>query len=81
MNVVGIIAGICTTTAFLPQVIKIMRTRHTRDLSLPMYAIFSFGVGMWTYYGFVTRSIPVVAFNSVTFILSLYILFAKVIYK
>jgi len=80
-DILAIIAGACTTTAMLPQIFKIVRTRHTKDLSLPMYVIFSFGVGMWTYYGMMIRSAPVVIFNFITFLLSLYILFAKIIYK
>ena len=77
----GIIAGTCTTIAFLPQVFRIMRTKHTRDLSMPMYVIFSVGVFLWMYYGFITNSLPVILANGITFLLSLYILGAKLRYK
>lgn len=81
VTLIGILAGICTTVAFLPQVAKIYRTKHTRDLSLPMYIIFSFGVASWTYYGVLTKSLPVIIANSITLTLCVYILFMKVKYK
>jgi len=81
IDIIGMIAGTCTTIAFLPQVIKIARTKHTHDLSMPMYVIFSIGVFMWLYYGVITNSLPIIAANGVTFIMSLYILAAKLRYK
>lgn len=80
VDIVGIIAGICTTIAFMPQVVRIVRTKHTKDLSLPMYVIFSFGVLSWTCYGFLTNSISIIIANGITFTLSLYILAAKIKY-
>lgn len=75
------IAAVCTTASFLPQVFKIYRTRHTKDLSLPMYVVFSVGVLLWACYGVVTRSWPMIIANSVTLLLSLYILTMKMKYK
>lgn len=81
VNIIGIVAGTCTTIAFLPQVAKVMRTKHTADISLPMYVIFSVGVFMWTCFGIVIRSLPVVIANGITLILALYILGAKLKYR
>lgn len=81
VTVVGIVAAICTTIAFLPQVVKVYRTKHTRDLSLPMYVIFCAGVLLWGLYGFLTGSMPIIVANMLTFFLSLYILAMKVKYK
>ena len=79
-TLVGTIAAVCTTIAFLPQVIRIRRTKHTGDLSLPMYVIFSFGVLCWLVYGFLTDSAPVIIANGVTFALSVYIISMKLKY-
>ncbi len=78
---VGSIAAFCTTVSFLPQVIKIYRTKHARDLSLPMYIIFSIGVLLWVCYGILTRSLPIIAANGITFLLCIYILVMKIRYK
>ena len=81
ITVIGSIAAVCTTISFLPQAIKIYRTKHTSDLSLPMFVIFSFGVLMWLCYGFVTNSLPIILGNGITFGLAVYILAAKIRYK
>lgn len=51
VTVMGYLSGACTTTAFLPQAIKILKTKHTKDLSLGMYAILTSGIGLWCAYG------------------------------
>jgi MtN3 and saliva related transmembrane protein len=48
---IGSIAAICTTLAFVPQVIKSWRTRDLSGISLPMYTIFTLGVILWLVYG------------------------------
>ena len=49
--IIGIVAGLCTTGSLLPQVIKTHRTKQTRDLSLGMFSLLAFGVGLWCIYG------------------------------
>lgn len=80
VTIVGTVAAVCTTAAFIPQVAKVRRTKHAKDLSLPMYVIFCFGVACWLWYGFLTRSLPIIIANMVTFFLGAYILAMKVIY-
>lgn len=77
---VGILAAILTTAAFVPQVIKAHRSKHTQDLSLSMYILFAMGITLWIIYGLSLRSLPVIAANSVTLILSLYLIFLKLKY-
>ncbi len=79
--IIGTIAAVCTTASFVPQVIKVYRTRHTKDLSLPMYVLFSLGVFIWMCYGFMTYSFPIILANGITFLLSIYVLIAKMRYK
>ena len=80
-GLVGTIAAICTTISFLPQVIKVYRTKHTGDLSLPMYIIFSFGVFGWLCYGFITGFLPIIFANAITLVFCAYILMMKLKYK
>jgi MtN3 and saliva related transmembrane protein len=76
-EVLGFVAGILTTFAFLPQAIKTWRTRSAQDFSLPTLLMLVFGVGFWTIYG-VVRGAPSVWFgNGVTAILSAFILVVK----
>ena len=81
ITIIGSVAAVCTTIAFLPQVFRIRRTRHAADLSVPMYAIFSFGVFCWFVFGLLIKSVPVILANGVTFVLSVYILSMALRYR
>ncbi|MGH8744135.1 MAG: PQ-loop domain-containing transporter, partial [Burkholderiales bacterium] len=50
-NILGFVAGIFTTVAFVPQAWQVWKTRSVKDISLGMYLIFSTGVGLWLVYG------------------------------
>jgi MtN3 and saliva related transmembrane protein len=78
---IGLVAGTLTTAAFVPQVIKIWRTKHAADLSTPMFVIFTVGVALWLWFGVVTASLPVIIANSVTLVLSVLILAMKFHYR
>jgi MtN3 and saliva related transmembrane protein len=80
ITVMGYIAGACTTTAFFPQAIKIVKTKHTKDLSLGMYAILTTGVLLWSVYGLVNHDWPLVIANTVTLVLSGWIFLLKLRY-
>ncbi|OHD12494.1 MAG: hypothetical protein A2086_10475 [Spirochaetes bacterium GWD1_27_9] len=73
-EIVGIIAGCLTTTAFLPQLIKILKDKSAKDVSLLMYIIFCSGIILWLIYGILINSFPIILFNSITFILNFLIL-------
>jgi len=78
--VTGSMAAFLTTIAFLPQVIKTHQTKHTKDLSLSMYILFSIGLIFWTIYGVYYNSMPIILANAVTLGLSLYLIYLKVKY-
>jgi MtN3 and saliva related transmembrane protein len=77
---VGMLAGTLTTLSFLPQVIKVWKTRSTRDLSLAMFAAFTLGVALWLVYGLLIDSWPVILSNLVTLVLAGLILFFKLLH-
>ena len=76
----GFAAAFCTTTAFVPQLTRVLRLRSARDISLPTFMLFSVGVFLWVLYGLYIGSKPVIASNSVTLILSVSILALKIRY-
>lgn len=79
IEVIGGLAGLCTTIAFLPQVIRTWRTRSAGDISFAMLGIFVSGLALWFAYGLLILSWPVIAANGVTFALVLIILVLKII--
>ncbi len=70
VTALGFLAGFLTTVAFIPQLIRAIRSRSTKDLSLPMFLIFTTGVLFWLMYGMAIRSAPVIAANGVTLVLA-----------
>jgi MtN3 and saliva related transmembrane protein len=74
---IGYCAAVLTTIAFLPQVIKVWQTRSAKDISLPMYSLFTLGTALWLAYGITNHSLPVTFANAVTLVLALGVLVAK----
>ncbi len=73
-EIIGFLAALLTTIAFIPQVLKIYHTNHTADLSLATFLMFTTGVLFWLIYGIYLVSYPMILANTITFILALYIL-------
>lgn len=75
---VGISAAFCTTIAFLPQTIKVIRERDTKSISLGMYVIFSLGVTLWLIYGLMIENYPIAISNVFVVAMSYVILIMKI---
>lgn len=70
VTVMGYVAGACTTSSFLPQAIQIVKTKHTKDLSLSMYSILTSGLMLWSIYGLINHDWPLLIANLVTLLLA-----------
>jgi MtN3 and saliva related transmembrane protein len=77
IRTIGYIAGVITTLAFVPQVVRSWRTRSTRDLSLIWLVAFSSGVALWLTYGILLREPPIIAANATTFVLAAILLWIR----
>jgi MtN3 and saliva related transmembrane protein len=80
-TVIGLTAAFLTTFAFLPQSIKTIKTKHTKDLSLSTLIMVDFGLVAWLVYGLMTNSLPVIAANTVSIVIMTIILYMKIKYK
>jgi MtN3 and saliva related transmembrane protein len=76
--IVGFIAAILTTVAFVPQIVRVWRTRSVQDISLSMYTLFTLGVVLWLVYGILIYSWPIIFANCVTLLLAGAVLIMKV---
>jgi MtN3 and saliva related transmembrane protein len=81
VSLLGYFAGTLSTIALVPQVIKIWKTKSTRDISLIMFIISCFGAFLWMIYGIMLHSNPVIITNSIVLVLGLIILILKIKYK
>lgn len=80
-EMVGHAAGILTTIAFLPQLVKTWRTRSTHDISLGMFATLCLGMCLWLAYGLLMGARPIIFANGITLVLASPILYFKLKYK
>jgi len=77
----GYFAAILTTLAFLPQLIKTLKTKKAEDVSLITLIMFLTGVMSWIIYGYKISSTPILLANIITFILNLLILIFKITFS
>ena len=80
-TVIGSLAGILTTISFVPQVIKTLRSKSAKDISLVMMIVLATGVLLWFIYGVANKDAPIIIANLITFILASTILTLKLKYK
>jgi MtN3 and saliva related transmembrane protein len=78
ISIIGYIAAVCTTASFIPQAVKVYKTRTTRDISLGMISLMTFGVFAWLVYGIMISAMPIIAANLITLLLSVYIFIMKI---
>jgi MtN3 and saliva related transmembrane protein len=79
--IIGLIAAVLTTSALFPQLIKVWKTKSTKDISTGMFALTSTGVFVWFIYGMFVNNFPIMIANSLAFIQAIVILFFKIKYK
>ena len=78
IDLIGSVAAFLTTIAFVPQVVKVWRSRSASDISLPMYVVFTLGVTLWLAYGILLGALPIIIANCVTLPLSASVVAMKI---
>tara|TARA_B100001989_G_scaffold4448_1_gene3043 strand:+ start:255 stop:515 length:261 start_codon:yes stop_codon:yes gene_type:complete len=81
IEIFGYLAAILTTAAFLPQLLKTLKTKKADDVSLTTLIMFIIGVFSWIIYGYKISSTPILIANIITLILNLMILISKIYFK
>lgn len=62
-TVIGLAAGTITSIAAIPQVIKTLKSRHVRDISIWQPLLLTIGVALWMIYGILIRDLPLIIAN------------------
>jgi MtN3 and saliva related transmembrane protein len=81
VTIVGLAAAAITVISLFPQLVKVWRTKSTKDISLGMFALFCGGVFLWFVYGILMKDVPIIVANLLGFIQTLIILMFKFKYK
>jgi MtN3 and saliva related transmembrane protein len=76
---VGALAALASTTSFVPQAWKIIRTRDTDAISAAMYAVTVVGFALWLAYGLLLGQWPLIVTNGLCLALSAFILAMKLL--
>lgn len=79
ITIIGSLAALASTVSFAPQAWKIIKSRHTADISLGMYALTVCGFALWTIYGVMLGEWPLIVTNSICFLLAAFILTMKLL--
>lgn len=77
VEALGLVAGVVSTAASAPQLIKIIRTKRAHDVSLAMFVMALIGCGMWGTYGFLKAAPSIVFWNAVAACLFVAIIWLK----
>ena len=81
IEILGLVAATCTTSAFVPQVYRAWIRKSTRDVSLLMYLVFVTGTILWFIYGVYHSSLAIMLANGITAILAFIMIFLKIRYR
>ena len=73
-EIIGFIAAILTTSSFIPQLIKVWKTKSSKGVSILMYFVMLSGVILWGVYGYLIGSKSVLIANIVAGLLQIVIL-------
>jgi MtN3 and saliva related transmembrane protein len=80
-EIIGFLAGLLTTAAYVPQVVKLYREKDAGGVSLGMYVLMAIGLGLWLVYGLWIGKPSLIVANGVAFLFSLLILLGKIKYR
>ncbi len=76
-KIIGIIAAICTTSGFIPQIIRGIRTKRLDDISPIMYILLIVGLSLWLSYGIHIEDMILTVANATGLAFSLFIIFLR----
>lgn len=80
-DILGLVAGICTTVAVIPQIKKAWKTKKVEDVSPVMFSILLFGIFLWIIYGITQNDLPIIATNGVSLGLNGVMLYLMIRYR
>lgn len=81
VDFLGLAAATLTTGCFVPQVVRLWRTRNAEGISLVTFAAFSAGVALWLGYGLILGALPIILSNAITLVLAIAIIVLTVRFR
>lgn len=78
---IGIVAGLLTSISMLPQLIKIIKQKKAKEVSLLMLGVLTTGNIMWVIYGFMREDWPIIVTNFISITINSITAFYRIKYK
>lgn len=79
-DIIGYLGGIFSSISFLPQVIKLYKTKSAEDLSMMSLLLLATNVSLWLVYGILIESMPIKLTNGIVLTMILSMVYLKIIY-
>lgn len=80
-EVVGISAGILTASSLIPQIVKTIKEKKAKDISIIMLLVLMTGVALWVVYGIMREDFPIIVTNSFSLLMNFVTLFLRFKYN
>ncbi|MGB8705868.1 MAG: SemiSWEET transporter [Gillisia sp.] len=80
-DVLGLIAGVCTTVAVVPQIYKAWKTKKVKDVSPGMFIVLMVGVFLWVIYGITQNDLPIIVTNGASLALNSFMFYLMMRYR
>ena len=81
VDLIGYIGSFIVMIAFLPQAIKIWKTKSVEDISIQTYILLIFSTIIWTLYGYLKSDNPLIITNVSLFCIQGSIIICKLKYR
>ncbi len=81
IDILGIIAGICTSSSIIPQIVKTLKEKKAQEVSVFMFIVLMTGNALWIYYGFEKSDIAIITTNFFALVLNIVMIVLKFRYK
>ena len=76
-EILGLIAGLFTTFAIIPQIMRVYKLKSAREISVIYNTTMLLGILLWLVYGIVLGLVPIIIWNIIGALLNVLLLLAK----
>lgn len=81
IDILGLVAGFCTSSSTIPQLVKTIKTKKTQDISIFMFVVLLTGNALWIYYGIAKSEVAIITTNIISTLLDIAMLVCHFKYK
>jgi MtN3 and saliva related transmembrane protein len=80
-NILGLIAAVLTTSAYIPQTYKVIKTKSASDFSWMWLIFMTVGIFLWFIYGVSIKNLPLMVANGISILSLITIGVVKYVYR